>query len=271
MLHCNRWSQQQRGFWRRLAVVATPFFSLIYKEKSMKSFFFELCAETLQVARIAQSAGADRVEFCSQLRIGGLTADLDLVATVVRNISVPVHALLRPRGGDFVYGAAEFEQMRRQIRRLKEIGVSGVVSGVLLPDGRVDLMRSRELVELARPLEFTFHRAFDETPDLDEALEAVIATGADWLLTSGGEPDLQKGVDAIARLVQKSAGRIGVIAGGGLRLTDLEMVLRNSGVRSLHGSLTREAPDPYSTDPLQSLEVMVRNAVQKMHAVCAPQ
>lgn len=237
----------------------------------MKSFLFELCAETLPVARIAQSAGADRVELCTQLRAGGLTANLDLVATVVRKLSLPVHALLRPRGGDFVYSAAEFEQMRRQIQQLKEIGVSGIVSGVLLPDGRVDVTRSRELVELASPLEFTFHRAFDETPDLDEALEAVIATGADWLLTSGGEPDLQKGVDVIARLVQKAAGRIGVIAGGGLRLTDLEMVLRRSGVRSLHGSLTREAHDGDSTDPLRTLEANVRNAVQKMNAVCTSQ
>ncbi|MGA9671161.1 MAG: copper homeostasis protein CutC [Terracidiphilus sp.] len=237
----------------------------------MKSFLFELCAETLPVAQVAQSAGADRVELCTQLRIGGLTADLDLIATVVRKLSLPVHALLRPRGGDFVYSAAEFEQMRRQLRQLKKIGVSGIVSGVLLPDGCVDLTRSRELVDLASPLEFTFHRAFDETPDLDEALEAVIATGADWLLTSGGESDLQKGVDAIARIVQKSAGRIGVIAGGGLRLTDLEMVLRRSGVRSLHGSLTRDAHDPSSTDPLQALEATVRNAVQRMNAVCASQ
>lgn len=237
----------------------------------MKPFSFELCAETLAVARIAQSAGVDRVELCSQLGIGGLTADLDLVATVVRQLSVPIHALLRPRGGDFVYSAAEFEQMRRQLQQLKQIGVSGVVSGVLLPDGRVDLERSRVLVELASPLEFTFHRAFDETPDLDEALEAVIATGADWLLTSGGEPDLQKGVDAIARLVQKSAGRIGVIAGGGLRLDDLEMVLRRSGVRSLHGSLTRETHDPNSTNPLKAFEATVRKAVEKMNAVCTSQ
>jgi copper homeostasis protein len=237
----------------------------------MKSFLFELCAETLPVARIAQSAGADRVELCSQLCVGGVTADLDLAATVVRELSVPVYALLRPRDGNFVYSAAEFTQMRRQLQQLKEVGVSGIVSGVLLPDGRVDLPRSRELVELARPLEFTFNRAFDETPDLDEALEAVIATGADWLLTSGGESDLQKGVDAIARLVLKSAGRIGVIAGGGLRLSDLEMVLRRSGVRSLHGSLTREAPDLDSTDPLRALEATVRNAIQKMKAVCTLQ
>lgn len=235
----------------------------------MKSFLFELCAETLPVARIAQSAGADRVEICSQLSVGGVTADLDLVATVVQKLSIPVHALLRPREGDFVYSAAEFELMRRQLQQLKQIGVSGVVSGVLLRDGRVDLMRSRELVELARPLEFTFHRAIDETPDLDEALEAAIATGADWLLTSGGEPDLQMGVDAIARIVQRSAGRIGVIAGGGLRLADLEMVLRRTGVRALHGSLTREAHAATSDDPLQALEATVRSAVQRMNALCA--
>ncbi|MGD0939229.1 MAG: copper homeostasis protein CutC [Terracidiphilus sp.] len=235
----------------------------------MKSFLFELCAETLPVAQIAQSAGADRVELCSQLKVGGLTADLALVSAVVGKLSVPIYALIRPRGGDFVYSPAEFEQMRRQIEQMKEIGVAGVVAGVLLPDGRVDLTRSRELVELARPLEFTFNRAFDETPDLDEALEAVIATGADWLLTSGGEPDLQKGVDAIARLVRKSTGRIGVIAGGGLRLTEMEMVLRRSGVRSLHGSLTREAHDSNSTDPLKALEATVRSAVQKMSAVYA--
>jgi len=198
-----------------------------------------LCAESLEAAQAADCGGADRIELCSNLSIGGVTPEFDLAADVIRAVAIPVYVLIRPRGGDFVYSTAEFGEMKRQIERIKLSGAAGVVTGVLLPDGRVDVERSRALVSQARPMAVTFHRAFDETPDLKEALESVILVGADSLLTSGGETDVLTGANSIASLVKLAGGRIQIIAGGGLRLETLLEVVRRTGVSALHGSLTR--------------------------------
>jgi copper homeostasis protein len=231
----------------------------------MKTIFFELCAETLQAARAAESGGADRIELCSELALGGLTPSPDTMATGIRALSIPVNVLIRPRAGDFVFSPEEFLEMRRQIGQAKEAGAGGVAIGVLLPDGRVDVGRTRALVELARPMAVTFHRAFDETPDLDEALENVIETGADNLLTSGGAADVLTGAESLARLCQRAAGRIHVIAGGGLRLATLVEVVQRSGTFSLHGSLTRgNGTAARGTNP-EELEAEVREAVRLLH------
>jgi copper homeostasis protein len=205
----------------------------------MKTFLFELCAENVEAAQAAKAGGADRIELCSQLSIGGVTPDADLIATAVEALSIPVHILIRPRGGDFVFTAAEFAQMRRQIEQAQRVGAAGVAIGMLLPDGRVDVERSRELVKLARPMSVTFHRAFDETADLSQALEDVIQTGADCLLTSGGAADVLSGAESIARLHRQARERLDIMAGGGLKLANLAEVVRRTGVSYLHGSLTR--------------------------------
>jgi copper homeostasis protein len=200
---------------------------------------FELCVETLKSARAAERGGADRIELCSVLDIGGVTPGERLTADIVQALSIPVHVLIRPRGGNFACSAGEFDRMCQQVQWVKEAGVAGVALGVLLADGRVDIDRSRQLVELARPMKATFHRAFDETADLGEALEAVIETGADCLLTSGGAADVLAGAEQIAQLVRQAGDRIQIMAGGGLRLANLAEVLKRTGVRWLHGSLTR--------------------------------
>jgi copper homeostasis protein len=205
----------------------------------MKNFLFELCAENVEAAQAAEAGGADRIELCSQLSIGGVTPDADLIAAAVEALSIPVHILIRPRGGDFVFSAAEFAQMRHQIEQAQRVGAAGVAIGMLLPDGRVDVERSRELVRLARPMSVTFHRAFDETADLSQALEDVIQTGADCLLTSGGAADVLAGADSIARLYRHARERLEIMAGGGLKLANLAEVVRRTGVSYLHGSLTR--------------------------------
>jgi copper homeostasis protein len=210
----------------------------------MKNFLFELCAETVQAAQAAELGGADRIELCSQLPIGGVTPSEDLISAVIRVLSIPVHVLIRPRGGDFVYSPAEFAQMRRQIEQVKQAGAAGIAIGVLLPNGNVDERRSRDLVSVAHPLSVTFHRAFDETADLSRALESVIQTGADCLLTSGGAPDVLTGAASIARLRRQAAGRLEIMAGGGLRLANLPEVVRLTGVSYLHGSLTRRNAAP---------------------------
>ncbi len=231
----------------------------------MNSVFFELCAESLAAARAAQAGGADRIELCSDLACGGVTPHPELAGEIVRVLTIPVHVLIRPRGGSFVFSAQEYDLMRRQLEQAKMAGASGVALGVLFADGTVDVERSRALVELARPMDVTFHRAFDETPDLREALERVIETGADSLLTSGGAAEVLSGAHFIATLRQLAGERIHIIAGGGLRLENLVETVRRSGIFSLHGSLSRRNGKPAlqtnGVSHLPALEADVREAV----------
>jgi copper homeostasis protein len=230
---------------RRIGAVSQGF-GRWFKEKmqkpdlTMNDVFFELCVETLEAGHAAVAGGANRIEWCSELERGGVTPRAELIGANLRSLGVPVYVLIRPRGGDFCYSHDEFDLMRRQLGEAKQAGAEGIAAGVLLADGRVDVARTGKLVELARPLKVTFHRAFDETPDLFEALEAVIETGADSLLTSGGARDVLSGANLIKALKQRAGERIHVIAGGGLRLESLVDVVRLSGVYSLHGSLTRK-------------------------------
>lgn len=209
----------------------------------MKTFLFELCAESLEAAEVAQAAGAGRVELCSNLAVGGVTPAPGLIEATVRALQIPVHVLIRPRPGSFFYSPSEFAQMRAQVRVAKAAGAAGLAVGVLQRQGRIDVERNRELVEMASPMNVTFHRAFDETPDLEEALEDVIRSGADCLLTSGGAPNVLAGAESIGRLCRQAENRLDVMAGGGLRLETLVEAVRRSGVSHLHGSmLRRHAP-----------------------------
>jgi copper homeostasis protein len=226
----------------------------------MKNFLFELCAESVEAARAGEFGGADRIELCSHLSVGGVTPDQNLIAATTRALSIPVHILIRPRAGDFVFSSDEFELMKDQIEQAKYACAAGVAVGVLLPDGSVDVERSRELVNLSRPLSVTFHRAFDETIDLSEALEAVIDTGADCLLTSGGAPDVFTGADSIARLYRQAGERVDIMAAGGLRLSNLVEVVRRTGVSHIHGSLTSRPLN--GGNGIATLESAVRESVR---------
>lgn len=228
----------------------------------MQELCIEVCVETLEAARAAEAGGASRVELCAGLTVGGVTPLSELLAATVKSIRIPVRVIIRPRGGDFVYSAEEFERMLQQVDEAKTAGAAGVVVGVLRADGSVDVERSRALVERARPLGATFHRAFDETRNLDEALEAVLATGAEYLLTSGGQADVLAGAEAIARLHRGAGDRMAVMAGGGLRLTNLSEVVRRTGVTHLHGSFRRYQPGNKAAVDAQALEADVREAVR---------
>ncbi len=243
------------------------FFALL--ESRMKAFLFELCVETLPAALAAEQGGADSIELCERLDMGGITPGEKLIRATIQELSIPVHVLIRPRGGDFVYSAEDFDLIRQQIQWVMQAGAAGVALGVLMADSRVDVERSRELVELARPMKVTFHKAFDRAPDLDEALEAVIRTGADSLLTSGGAPDVLAGVKQLKRLAIQAGDRIRIMAGGGLKLASMAEVLEQTGLRSMHSSLIRRAADglPESVNggtAAEILEADVRTAVRLM-------
>jgi copper homeostasis protein len=230
---------------------------------------FELCATSLAAAVAADRGGADRIELCSNLPVGGVSPDTFLLKSVLAAISIPVHVLIRPRAGDFVFSADEFLGMRREVEAAKAAGASGVAIGILLADGRVDVARTRELAVWARPMSVTFHRAFDEAADLDEALEAVIETGADLLLTSGGAGDVMTGAAAIARLRRQAGTRLEIMAGGGLRLANLSEVVLRTGVSYLHGSLTPETAVNGDLPLTNQLEENVRQAVRLLREACS--
>ncbi len=204
---------------------------------------FELCAETLEACEAARDGGADRIELCSALSEDGLTPSHGLSRAAVAQSGLPVHVLVRPRTGDFVYSEAEFALLREDVMHARTLGASGVVIGILLRDGRVDIGRTSELVALAAPVEVTFHRAFDLTPELDEALEAVIATGCHRLLTSGGQRTAIEGADTLSRLVSLGAGRIEIAAGGGLRPNNAAELVQRTRVKHVHSSLRRKVEE----------------------------
>jgi copper homeostasis protein len=224
----------------------------------MREICFELCAESLAACLAAGEGGADRIELCASLEVGGLTPADGLVREAVAQSGVPVHGMVRPRGGDFVYSAAELGVMGEAVRRMKELGAAGVVFGLLRGDGTVDIERTGFLVDLARPMQVTFHRAFDETPDLLQGLEDVIASGCDRVLTSGGQPDVLSGAPMLARLVVQAGSRLVIAAGGGLRSGNAAEVGRVSGASHFHGSLLHELPPGKTSVEAEDIRAVVK-------------
>ncbi len=216
----------------------------------MRQVIFEVCAETMEACIAARNGGADRIELCSALSEGGLTPSHGLLRAAVVESGLPIHAMVRPRGGSFVYTPAEIEIMRDDILHMKSLGVAGVVLGVLHPDGSVDVAVTKELVELASPMQATFHRAFDSAPSLSQALEDVITTGCDRVLTSGGEHDVNAGAASLAALVEQAAGRVEIAVGGGLRLADAARLANFIGARHFHASLRQRQASSKVEDAL---------------------
>jgi len=200
----------------------------------------EAAVETLDSALAAERAGADRIELCENLSDGGTTPAMKLIAEVTERTRLPVFALIRPRAGDFAYSDNEFDQMVRDSELARRLGIAGIVTGALTPDGRVDVERTRILVEAAGGLPVTFHRAIDSAADLPAALEEAIEAGASRVLTSGGAATAVEGVDLIAALVGQARERITVIAGGGIREHNVRDVIARTGVREVHARLIDE-------------------------------
>jgi len=177
----------------------------------------EVVVDSVASASAAERGGAVRVELCGSLIEGGITPSAGLIELTRAAVSIGIFVMIRPRGGDFNYDADEFELMQRDIGVARRLGADGVVFGLLNRDGTVDIESTRKLVDMARPLAVTFHRAFDMTPDLFQALEDICKAGVDRLLTSGGAQTAPQGSDMIARLVQRAGGRIAIMPGSGIK------------------------------------------------------
>jgi copper homeostasis protein len=216
----------------------------------------EACIDTVASAVAAERGGAGRVELCAALADGGTTPSAGMIAAVRTAVRIPVFVIVRPRGGGFVYSAAELDVMARDIDAAVQQDVAGIVLGVLHADGRVDVARTRALVYAAGGLPVTFHRAFDGAPDLADALDALVDAGVSRVLTSGGAPTALAGVDAIAALVVRAGDRLTVMAGGGLRESHVADVVRHGGVREVHVRPTRLETAPGTRRPVRLRKVL---------------
>lgn len=194
----------------------------------------EICIDSVEGAMVAQAGGAQRVELCDNLLEGGTTPSAGMIALVRQQISIGLHVIIRPRGGDFCYSDLELAVMDYDIAQAKQLGANGVVIGLLKPDGTVDKARTAALIARARPLSVTFHRAFDMAADPMQALEDLIDLGVDRLLTSGQESSAWEGVDLITTLVQQAGDRMIIMAGGGVTERNLPKIVQQSGVYEVH-------------------------------------
>jgi copper homeostasis protein len=193
----------------------------------------EVCVDSVESAMAAERGGADRVELCDNLLEGGTTPSAGAIAVARARLGLKLHVIIRPRGGDFCYSEVEFAVMQHDIAQAKQLGADGVVIGLLTSQGEIDIERTRALIELARPLSVTFHRAFDMARDPYRALEDLIGLGVDRILTSGQEPSVIEGLDLIAELVQRAGERVIIMPGGGTERNVAKVVAR-SGVREVH-------------------------------------
>lgn len=193
----------------------------------------EAYVDQLSTAVAAEQHGAGRLELCGPGE-GGLTPSPELLASVLGAVRIPVHAMTRPRTGDFVYSDAEFAVMRDEVAMIRSAGCAGVVLGISDPDGRLDVARMGELIAIARPMRVGVHRAFDRTPDPDSALDQLIALGVDVVLAAGHAPTAEAGIATLARLHRRAAGRTTIMPGGGVRAHNVQRIMRETGVDEVH-------------------------------------
>jgi copper homeostasis protein len=202
----------------------------------------EICVDDVEGALAAEAGGADRIELCSGLSEGGITPSLGLVRQVLAGVQrIAVNVIVRPRGGDFVYAPAELDAVLADLEELGRHRVGAVV-GALTPDGEIDRAALRRIREACPGASLTFHKAFDATADLGRSLETLIDFGVDRVLTSGGRATALEGADVLAGLVRQAAGRIVVMAGGGVRPANVRTVLARSGVYEVHLRAAEKAP-----------------------------
>lgn len=202
----------------------------------------EVCVENTDGLLAAERAGADRGELCASLFEGGLTPSFGMVEQALALARIPFHVIVRPRGGDFLYSDVEYAAMRADVRRLRELGVAGVVIGCLTAEGAIDEARMTALVEDAGPLAVTCHRAFDMTPEPIAAVEALVRCGVGRVLTSGQHATAEAGVAVIKAVVEASAGRLIVMACGGLDATNIARIRRETGAPELHFAAQKAVP-----------------------------
>jgi copper homeostasis protein len=228
------------------------------------NFLLEITVESVDAALAAKRGGADRIELCCDLHCGGLTPTPEAMRSARAALRLPIFVMIRPRPGNFVYTNDEISLMKAQITQARDAKMDGLVVGVLREDKTVDRPLLKTLVEFATPLPITFHRAFDETPDLFQALEDVITAGAARVLTSGGASKVPQALATLARLVQIAGDRIIIVPGSGIYPENFAMVHKSIHAREYHSGLSSVLP--YGSSDYARLEAAVRALAQ--HRSC---
>ena len=216
----------------------------------MEKFTLEVCADSVESVLAAEKGGADRIELCGNVVIGGTTPSESLYREIRKHSDIKIHALIRPRFGDYCYTEFEFDIIRSEVRRFRELGAQGVVIGMLKPDGSLDVKHLERLMEEAEGMSVTLHRAFDVCRDPEEALEQAISLGFNTILTSGQRNNCVDGSGLLAELVKKSAGRIHIMAGAGVNADAVSSIYEKTGITDYHmtGKIVLESEMQYRKD-----------------------
>lgn len=222
---------------------------------------YEICASSFESARNAQLAGANRIELCSELGVGGVTPSYGLIKKVMDELSIENCVLIRPRSGNFTYTDEEFDVMLRDITFCRELGCKGVVTGVLNTDNTIDKERTQQLIEAAGDIDFIYHRAFDCVPNPEEALNLLKTLGVKRILTSGGKKSAVEGLDVLKKLNQQAEGKITIMPGGGINPQTI-LKIKEAGFNEVHFSGTvfeKSANEmPFSFNTASFLDESVR-------------
>ncbi|OAD45159.1 copper homeostasis protein CutC [Polaribacter atrinae] len=198
----------------------------------------EICANSYQSALNAQKAGADRIEVCSELSIGGITPSFGLLKKIAEDLTIVTNVLIRPRSGNFYYSDDEFLLMKENIKLCKKLGFNGIVSGVLNNDDSIDIERTKELISLSKPLSFTFHRAFDCVKNPQEALKQLIALKVDCILTSGQQEKAENGIELLKELQKLAKDKLIILPGSGINKKNTYL-FKQAGFKEIHASASK--------------------------------
>jgi len=226
-------------------------------DESIRDVICEVCIESVEGALAAERGGADRLELCGELVLGGISPSVGLLRQVVAATSLPVMAMVRPRAGGFCYLPSEIEMMATEIAFLKGESVAGVVFGILTQDGRVDIDACKRLTDLARPLSVTFHRAFDWTRDADEAIDDLIEVGVDRVLTSGQQPTAEAGGSLLRRIADRAGQKISIMPGSGVAEDNVQNILDVVGTNEIHfsGGVLAKSDDSFQREDVPMMSV----------------
>ena len=214
----------------------------------------EIACFNLESALFAQKAEADRVELCADMTVGGTTPSIEMIQQAQENLTIEINVMIRPRGGNFVYSDSEFEQMKSEIETIKKLGISGLVFGILNQDNTINIEQNKRLVELAKPLSCTFHRAFDEVLNYEEALEDVISCGFSTILTSGTFPNVMEGKEVLKQLVIQANNRIEIMPGGGLRSANISELNNMVNANWYHSSAITDGSETANQEEIIQLK-----------------
>jgi copper homeostasis protein len=218
----------------------------------------EIACFDFQSALNAEKGNADRIELCDDAKSGGITPKLEIVKLVLSSVFIPVYIMIRPRGGDFIYSDEEFNQMKKDIIDFKNEGAKGFVFGILSKNNTVDKDRCKELVNVVSPLPCTFHRAFDEAANVEQALEDIIKCGFKTILTSGQMPKAVDGIDTLGKLIQQANNRITIMPGGGVRSENLSFLKNKLSTDWFHSSAITDNSEIANSEEVSKMKKILQ-------------